>query len=678
MKDVKTSSPDQQIEQLRKQLRKHAHLYYVLDQPEASDSEYDRQYRELQQLEQQYPELITEDSPTQRVGAEPLPEFSQVTHRMPMLSLDNVFSDEELAAYYKRLQDRLGTDVSITFAAEPKLDGLAISILYQQGELVQAATRGDGATGENVTQNIRTVQSIPLRLLGDDFPQLLEVRGEVFMPKAGFEKLNEQARERGEKTFVNPRNAAAGSLRQLDPKITAQRPLALYCYSVGVVEGETKKLPESHSEMLALLQGWGLPVCKESDVVQGVDGCLRFYRNILQKRDRLPYDIDGIVYKTNSFELQQQLGFVSRAPRWAIAHKFPAQEEMTRILDVDFQVGRTGAITPVARLEPVFVGGVTVSNATLHNMDEVNRKDVRIGDQVMVRRAGDVIPEIVSVVLSTRTKKVRKITMPAVCPVCGSDIEQVEGEAVARCSGGLYCKAQRIEAIKHYASRKAMDIEGMGDRVVELLVEADLVDNVSDIYRLHIESVAGLERMGEKSAQNLIEAINRSKSPKLSRFIYALGIREVGEATAANLANAYGNIGTLMQIDEDALQQVQDVGPVVAQHLVHFFSQPHNREVIQSILNAGVVLQNPVKQDTKHQPLSGLSFVITGTFSTISRDQAKEKLQAAGARVIGSVSAKTDYLLAGEKAGSKLTKAEKLGVKVINEVEMESLLNVKD
>jgi DNA ligase (NAD+) len=477
-----------QVKHLREKLRHHAYLYYVLDDPEISDSEYDRIYRELQQLEQKYPDLVTHDSPTQRVGAEPLEAFSQIQHRIPMLSLDNVFSDDELHAFNKRVQDRLGSEKKVEYAAEPKLDGLAVSIVYEKGELVQAATRGDGTTGEDVTQNIRTVHSVPLHLLGNNYPSTLEVRGEVFMPKAGFEKLNQRAREAGEKTFVNPRNAAAGSLRQLDPKIASQRPLAIYCYAVGVVEGYT--LPETHNEMLELLKQWGLPVCVESSVVKGVDDCLKYYKNVLKKRDKLAYDIDGVVYKVNHYGLQQQLGFVARAPRWAIAHKFPAQEEQTKILDVDFQVGRTGALTPVARLEPVFVGGVTVSNATLHNMDEVTRNDIRIGDKVMIRRAGDVIPEVVRVVPGSRSKQVRKIILPGKCPVCGSDVEQLEGEAVARCSGGLFCKAQRTEAIKHYASRKAMDIDGLGEKLVEQLVEAGLISTIADLYKLKASPVA--------------------------------------------------------------------------------------------------------------------------------------------------------------------------------------------
>lgn len=662
----------QRIDKLRQQLRHHSYQYYVLAEPAIPDSEYDRLFRELQQLEQDYPKLISHDSPTQRVGAEPLDAFSQVQHRMPMLSLDNVFSDDELDAFYRRIQDRLDSTELIEFAAEPKLDGLAISIVYEKGELVQAATRGDGSTGEDVTQNIRTLQSVPLRLLGDDYPALLEVRGEVFMPKAGFEKLNQRARDQGEKTFVNPRNAAAGSLRQLDPQITAQRPLALYCYGVGVVEG--RDMPASHSEILDLIKHWGLPVCVESDVVKGVEGCVSFYRDILNKRDQLAYDIDGVVYKVNDLSLQQQLGFVARAPRWAIAHKFPAEEEMTVVNAVEFQVGRTGAITPVARLEPVFVGGVTVSNATLHNMDEVERKDVRVGDRVIIRRAGDVIPEVVRVVPESRKKGARKVKMLQHCPECGSDIEREEGEAAYRCSGGLFCKAQRKESIKHFASRKAMDVDGLGNKLVEQLVDEGLIDHVDDLFSLDVNQLAGLERMGEKSAYNLVQALDKSRQTSLNRFIYSLGIREVGEATALSLAQHFGTLDAVMQADEEQLQSVSDVGPIVALHIHKFFRQQHNCDVINKLIEAGISwsAQQPVNE--QGQTLAGKTFVITGTLSSMARDEAKQLLQASGAKVTGSVSAKTDYLLAGENAGSKLTKAEKLGVTVINEAELESLL----
>ncbi len=671
------ASAQSRIEKRLDELRHHAYLYYVLDQPEIPDAEYDRLYRELQQLEQQHPELITPDSPTQRVGDKPLDGFRQVKHQVPMLSLDNVFSEEELAAFNKRILDRLKLDenTQLAFAAEPKLDGLAISLTYEQGVLTLGATRGDGTTGEDVTGNVRTVQSIPLRLLGKNIPEMLEVRGEVFMPKAGFEKLNAEARKQGEKTFANPRNAAAGSIRQLDPAIAASRPLAMYCYALGRVEGW--RPPGTHSKTLEQLRQWGLPVCPEIRVVKGVEGCLQYYRDILQRRDKLPYEIDGVVYKVDELALQQQLGFVSRAPRWAIAHKFPAQEEMTVIEAVDFQVGRTGALTPVARLKPVFVGGVTVSNATLHNMDEVERKDIRIGDHVIVRRAGDVIPEVVSVIASKRTGKEKKIRLPKKCPVCHSDVERLEGEAVARCTGGLFCRAQRVEAIKHFASRKAMDIDGFGDKLAEQLVEAGLVETVADIYKLTVDQLAALERMGEKSAQNVINAIDKSRHAELPRFIYALGIREVGEATAANLALAFRSMDALMQADEEALEQVPDIGPIVARHIVNFFQQQHNRDVIAELLDKNIggitfaPLPEPVAQDT---PLTGKTVVITGTLPTMTRDEAKQLLQSAGAKVTGSVSAKTDYLLAGEKAGSKLAKAEKLGVQVISEADLRVML----
>lgn len=656
---------EKEINRLREQLRYHAWRYYVLDEPEIPDAEYDRLYRQLQALEKEHPELVTDDSPTQRVGATPLPSFEQITHQLPMLSLDNVFSEDELLAFNRRVQDRLDTQDIIEYAAEPKLDGLAISLRYEEGKLVYAATRGDGTTGENVTQNIRTIETVPLHLLGSDYPAVLEVRGEVFMPKAGFEKLNRQAREAGEKTFANPRNAAAGSLRQLDPKITASRPLSMYCYSTGIVEGG--ELAGTHSEILQQLTGFGLPVCAQTQVVMGVDGCMKYYRHMLQERDALPYDIDGIVYKVNSIALQQRLGFVARAPRWAIAHKFPAQEEITDIIDVDFQVGRTGAITPVARLKPVFVGGVTVSNATLHNMDEVKRKDIHIGDKVIVRRAGDVIPEVVGVVPGTRSTSVRAVVMPEHCPVCGSLIEQLEGEAVARCTGGLFCQAQRAEAIKHYASRKAMDIDGLGDKLIEQMVSENMVETPADLYNLTVEQLASLDRMAEKSATNIINAIENSKRPTLARFIYALGIREVGETTAMNLADAFHSLEKVLEADEEILIDVPDIGPVVARHIVNFFSQTHNREVIEKILDAGVEIQNPEKPSLENKVLQGKTFVITGTLPTLSRDEAKSLLLGAGAKVTGSVSKNTDFLLAGEKAGSKLSKAESLGVEVISE-----------
>jgi DNA ligase (NAD+) len=668
-------SVEKQVEELREQLRYHSYQYYVLDDPDIPDAEFDRLYNQLLALEEAHPELVTHDSPTQRVGSTPLTAFDQIQHQMPMLSLDNVFNEEDLRAFNQRIQDRLKLEEVIEFAAEPKLDGLAISLRYEQGELIYAATRGDGTTGENVTQNVRTMKSVPLRLLGTDFPAVLEVRGEVFMPKAGFDRLNRLAKEKGDKEFANPRNAAAGSLRQLDPEITASRPLSLYCYSTGVVEGGV--MADTHYETLRQLRDFGLPVCGEIKRLHGVDECLAYYEDISKRRDNLPYDIDGIVYKVNSIELQNRLGFVARAPRWAIAHKFPAQEEISRIIDVDFQVGRTGAITPVARLEPVFVGGVTVSNATLHNMDEIRRKDVRVGDQVIVRRAGDVIPEVARVVPGSRKKPLAEIKMLAHCPVCDSVIEQVEGEAIARCTGGLYCQAQRAEAIKHFASRKAMDIDGLGDKLVEQLVDEDLIHTSADLYQLSAETLASLERMAEKSASNLVAALEKSKHPALSRFIYALGIREVGETTAMNLANEFKTLSAVQKADYDQLIEVQDIGPIVAQHIVNFFQQQHNLEVIDQLLAAGIKVQ-AVKQaaaeDLPDSEFFGKTIVITGTLPTMSRDEAKQKLVAAGAKVTGSVSAKTDYLLAGDKAGSKLSKAEKLGVQVIDEAAMLALL----
>ena len=664
-----------QIEVLREQLRYHAYQYYVLDDPDIPDAEYDRFYKELLALEEKHPGLITGDSPTQRVGAAPLTAFDQIQHQMPMLSLDNVFNEEDLQAFNQRIQDRLKISDEIEYTAEPKLDGLAISLRYEGGVLIYAATRGDGSTGENVTQNIRTMQSVPLRLLGNNYPRVLEVRGEVFMPKTGFEKLNRLARQNDEKEFANPRNAAAGSLRQLDPEVTAKRPLSLYCYSTGVVEGGS--LADTHYEILQQLKGFGLPVCNEIKRLHGVKACLAYYEDISNRRDELPYDIDGIVYKVNAIELQERMGFVARAPRWAIAHKFPAQEEISRIIEVDFQVGRTGAITPVARLEPVFVGGVTVSNATLHNMDEIRRKDVRVGDQVIVRRAGDVIPEVARVVPGSRKKSLPEIQMLTSCPVCQSAIEQIEGEAIARCTGGLYCQAQRAEAIKHFASRKAMDIDGLGDKLVEQLVDEDLIHTPADLYQLSIETLAPLERMAEKSATNLMNALESSKHPALSRFIYALGIREVGETTAMNLANEFKTLSAIQKSEFEHLIEVQDIGPIVAQHIVNFFQQPHNLDVIEQLLSAGIEVQD-VKQlpadKRSNSEFFEKTIVITGTLPTMSRDEAKDKLLAVGAKVTGSVSAKTDYLLAGDKAGSKLTRAEKLGVQVIDEAAMLALL----
>ncbi len=657
--------------ELRDQLAYHNHRYYVLDDPEIPDVEYDRLFRELQALEANYPELVTADSPTQRVGGEALSGFEQITHTIPMLSLGNVFSAEELADFDRRVRQGLDVD-EVEYCAEPKLDGLAISIRYENGVLVRAATRGDGTTGEDVTHNVRTIDSIPLKLLGDDTPAVLEVRGEVYMSKAGFEALNARQREKGEKSFANPRNAAAGSLRQLDPRITATRPLTMYCYGVGVVEGV--ELPNTHSAILERLKGWGLRVCPEIQVVKGAAGCTAFYQSIGEQRDTLPYDIDGVVYKVNSLAQQQELGFVSRAPRWATAHKFPAQEEMTILNDVEWQVGRTGALTPVARLKPVHVAGVIVSNATLHNPDEMTRKDVRKGDTVIVRRAGDVIPEVAGVVLSKRPEGAVPFSMPSHCPVCGAEVEREEGESVPRCSGGLYCSAQRKNAIKHFASRRAMDIDGLGDKLVEQFVDENLIEDVADLFTLTTEQIAGLERMGEKSAENLVAALKKASNTTLERFLFALGIREVGESTARTLAKHFGNLPAIKEASEEQLIEVEDVGPIVAHHIHTFFRQPHNIEVIEKLQQAGVNWPDVEVIEVGEQPLAGQTFVLTGTLTQMGRNEAKEKLQSLGARVSGSVSKKTSVVVAGEAAGSKLTRAQELGVEVWDEDKLVSLL----
>ena len=656
--------------ELHQQLHHHNHLYYVLDNPEIPDAEYDRLLRELQQLESAYPKLLSPDSPTQRVGGEPLRAFGEVRHEVPMLSLGNAFSEEELEDFDRRVRERLGEE-EITYSCEPKLDGLAISLLYEGGVLVRAATRGDGATGEDVTQNARTIGAIPLKLQGD-YPAILEVRGEVFMPKQGFEQLNQRQRDKGDKPFANPRNAAAGSLRQLDSRITASRPLSMYCYGVGRVEGGT--LPERHSAIITKLGSWGLRICDEMKVVKGAAGCQAYYQSIGERRDSLAYDIDGVVYKVDDLQQQERMGFVSRAPRWAIAHKFPAQEEMTKLLDVEWQVGRTGALTPVAKLEPVFVGGVTVSNATLHNIDEINRLGIRHNDTVIIRRAGDVIPQVVSVVESRREGRPKGFSMPDACPVCGSDVERVEGEAVARCTGGLYCAAQRKEAIKHFASRKAMDVDGLGDKLVEQLVDAGLIDDIADLYSLGINQVAGLERMAEKSASNLIDALQQSKQTTLNRFLFALGIRDVGEATALTLSQHYGSLEKIIAADEEGLQQVPDVGPIVAAHIVHFFAEAHNRAVIDKLIGAGIHWLDVEVIEATEQPLAGQTWVLTGTLSQLSRNDAKARLQALGAKVAGSVSKKTTVVVAGEAAGSKLTKAQELGLEIMDEAGLMAVL----
>ncbi len=649
---------------LREAIAHHNYRYYVLDDPEVPDAEYDRLLNALRELEAVHPQLVTPDSPTQRVGGKPLDAFGAVRHALPMLSLDNAFADRDVEEFDRRVRERLEREV-VDYAVEPKLDGLAVSLRYEDGVLVQGATRGDGATGEDITLNLRTIPAVPLRLRGEGWPQVLEARGEVFMPRAGFERLNAQARQAGEKTFANPRNAAAGSLRQLDPRVTARRPLDLFCYGLGQVEGG--ELPGRHGEILKRLRDWGLRVCPERAVVKGIQGCLDFYRRILAQRQDLPYEIDGVVYKVDRLDWQRELGFVARAPRWAIAHKFPAQEELTTVEAIQIQVGRTGALTPVARLAPVSVGGVTVTNATLHNADEVARKDVRVGDTVSVRRAGDVIPEVVRVVLDRRPEGSEPFSMPTTCPVCDSRVMRPPGEAVTRCSGGLYCAAQRKEALRHFASRRAMDIEGLGDKRVEQLVERDLVQSPADLYTLEVDTLAGLERMGQKSAENLVKALGASKQTTLERFLYALGIREVGEATALALARHFGALDPLMTADPERLQQVPDVGPAVAAQVHGFFQESHNREVIDALRRAGVTWTETETGNGGERTLAGKTFVLTGRLDSLTRDEAKARLQALGAKVSSGVSKKTDYLVAGAEPGSKLKMARELGVAVLDE-----------
>ena len=665
----------QQVAELRNTLNEYNYQYYVLDDPSVPDAVYDREMQALIALEKQYPTLQSPNSPSQKVGGAALSAFEQVTHDVPMLSLDNAFDEESLLAFEKRLKDRLKDSATLDFSCEPKLDGLAVSILYENGELVRAATRGDGQVGENITANVRTISNVPLTLRGEHYPERVEVRGEVFMPREGFAKLNEHQKETGGKVFANPRNAAAGSLRQLDSKITAKRPLMFYAYSLGVVQPESFELPTTHSERLKQLGNWGLPLCPDIDTAEGGKGCLAYYNHILEKRDNLPYDIDGVVFKVNRIDLQNALGFVARAPRWAIAQKFPAQEEVTKLLDVEFQVGRTGAITPVARLEPVFVGGVTVSNATLHNQDEISRLGVKVGDTVVIRRAGDVIPQVVSVVEADRTGSETDITFPSQCPVCDSQIEKLEDEAVARCTGGLICAAQRKQALKHFASRKAFDIDGLGDKLVDQLVDADLVHSPADFFTLSLGDVVGLERMAEKSASKLLASLEASKQTTLAKFLYALGIREVGEATAANLAAHFETLEAIREASLEALVEVQDVGEVVATHIFNFFNESHNTDVIDALLREGVNWPAIEKPDSDNLPLEGKTCVITGTLSEMGRSDAKARLQLLGAKVAGSVSKNTDFLVAGEKAGSKLTKAQELDVEVWDEAALIAFLS---
>ena len=659
-------------EALRSKIEEADYRYYVLADPTIPDAEYDRLMRSLEELESEFPELASEDSPTQRVGGEPVSGFDKVRHSVPMLSLGNAFSEEEVRDFDRRIRERLDREEPIRFAVEPKLDGVALSLRYENGSLVRAATRGDGTTGEDVTHNARTIDAIPLRLRGEDYPKVLEVRGEVYMPKAGFEAFNEAAAERGDKTFANPRNAAAGSLRQHDPKLTAERPLAFFAYGLGEVDGA---IPDAHGALLAELREWGLPVCPETRSVDGIDGCLEYYRDLGDRRNDLAYEIDGAVYKVDDFRLREELGFVSKAPRWALAHKYPAQEELTRVVTIEVQVGRTGALTPVARLEPVFVGGVTVTNVTLHNEDEIRRKDVRVGDTVVVRRAGDVIPQIVSVVPDRRPDDTVEFQMPETCPVCDSAVARMADEAVTRCTGGLFCAAQRKAALQHFASRGAMDIEGLGDKLIDQFVENDLLDTVADIYRLDKETLVDLDRLAEKSAQNLLDAIDRSRETELPRLLFALGIREVGEATARALARHFGNLDGLMAASREALEEVPDVGPVVAEHIAAFFSEPHNREVISELRQLGVKWpEGEGAAGPESDRLAGRTYVLTGTLESMTRDEAKDRLMALGAKVTGSVSKKTSAVIAGEKAGSKLTRAEELGVEILSEADLLALL----
>lgn len=663
------------VKTLLEQISHHDYRYYVLDDPEIADADYDRLFRELRELETAYPELTHPDSPTQRVGGAPVEAFAAARHLRPMLSLDNAFTSDELRAFDHRQRDRLGVDEELDYAAETKLDGMAISLLYEHGQLVRGATRGDGQTGEDVTHNVRTIESVPLRLRGHGHPEQVEVRGEVYLPKAGFNALNARLAKEGTKTFVNPRNAAAGTLRQLDPRIAAGRPLEFFAYGIGHSEGYV--LPARHSEILEQLKEWGIRVSPMTQVVTGVDGCQHYYDGMAVRRDDLPYEIDGVVFKVDRLDYQEALGFVSRAPRWAIAFKFPAQEVTTVLKGVDFQVGRTGVLTPVARLEPVFVGGVTVSNATLHNIDEIERKDVRIGDTVIVRRAGDVIPEVVRVVADSRSADTKKISLPTKCPVCDSDVVRPEGQAAARCSGGLICPAQSKEKLRHFASRRAMDIEGLGAKMVEQLVDGDehgpLVRTPADIYTLTMDRLVPLQRMAEKSARNLLDAIEQSKQTTLPRFLFALGIPEVGETTAANLARHFGDLDALIAAERDELEAVPDVGPVVAQHVHDFFRQAENLEVIDALRSEGVQWPREISVGDNRR-LQGQTFVLTGSLASMTRDEARERIEGEGGKVTSSVSRKTSFVVAGDDPGSKLDKAQELEIPVLDEAGLLALL----
>ena len=667
----KVNSVQQEIQAISTLLEDYNYQYYVQDMPSVPDAEYDRLFNALKQLETQHPELLSANSPTQKVGCAALSKFEQVTHQIPMLSLDNVFDAASLNDFMKRVLERSNL-AETAFCIEPKLDGLAASIIYENGLLVQAATRGDGLTGENVTENVKTIANLPLRLRGKNIPSLLEVRGEVFMLKAGFDKLNKGLIEANEKPFVNPRNAAAGSLRQLDSKVAASRPLAFYCYSVGVFEGD---LADTQYQRIEQLKSWGLPVSSEVKRVIGEAACHDFYTNISAKRPTLAYEIDGVVYKVDDIKLQQKMGFVARAPRWATAYKFPAEEAVTVVENVEFQVGRTGAITPVAKLKPVFVGGVTVSNATLHNKDEIQRLGILIGDVVVVRRAGDVIPQVARVVIEQRKNQdTKEITFPETCPICGSDVERIEGEAVTRCTGGLFCEAQRKQAIKHFASRKALDVDGLGDKLVDLLVDHNMIKDPSQLFSLTVAQLSSLPRMGETSAKKLVNNLQLSKKTTLARFLYSLGIREVGEATAANLANHYKTLPALKAAGIESLKSVSDVGEIVAKHLYYFLRQAHNLEVIEQLISAGVHWPEIQEVDKNELVLLDKTFVITGSFNKLSRNDIKAALQALGAKVAGSVSKKTNTLVAGEDAGSKLAKATELGIEILDEEAVLTLL----
>lgn len=661
----------QRAHSLREQINYHNHQYHTLDQPGISDAEFDRLFRDLKALEQEHPDLVTDDSPTQRIGSAPLAAFSQVRHELPMLSLDNAFGEDDMRDFDRRIKTRLELPAEVSYDCEPKIDGVAVSLLYENGSLVRGATRGDGATGEDITRNVRTIESIPLSLMGKDYPARLEVRGEIYFPLSLFDRMNLDAEKAGQKVFANPRNAAAGTLRQLDSRETARRPLTMFAYSVGIVEG--RELPKTQSGILAALSSWGIRVNPLIETVVGVDGCIDYHLKMMALRSSLDYEIDGVVFKVDGIAEQQKLGMLTRTPRWAIAHKFPAEEGITVLEEVEFQVGRTGAVTPVARLKPVQVGGVTISNATLHNMDEVARLDLVIGDTVVIQRAGDVIPKVVSVVRDKRPAQIRQIILPSQCPACGSEVLQAEGEVIARCTGGLRCSAQRKESIRHFASRLALDIEGLGDKLVNQLVDEGLISSPADLFQLTEERLVQLERMAPKSANNLLEALEKSKSTTLSRFIYALGIQEVGESTARSLAQFYKGIESLRQADEDSLQLVPDVGPIVAKKIAHFFLQDVNRQVIDALMESGVGWTEEAST-ANPDALAGETYVLTGTLTTLNRNDAKARLISLGAKVSGSVSSKTSYVVAGDAAGSKLTKAQELGVTVLSESDLLQLL----